>query len=261
MVFLYRNRTFTIEGVSDRDEIFRTIVNTQCFYERDLLEYMYSIRRFLRRRDSIAIDVGANIGNHSIFLQSFLADDLIAVEPNPTVLPVLKNNLSSNIRNYSVYDCALGEADGSGTIVLPKNAADNSGMARVEPDGVENTVRITTLDSMVTDWGNAHTTGGHISIIKIDVEGMEAAVLKGAMKTILRDRPHIFVEAATAGEMYEIDEYLGDMGYTKLCRWAATPVYHFCYKPSKRLLVAVRRAELCRSVKTAIIRLTAKNRK
>lgn len=257
MVFRYRNRTFTIEGVSQEDYILRTIVNTRCFYERDLLEYMYLIRRYLRKRNAIAIDVGANIGNHSIFLQSFLADYLIAVEPNPKVLPVLKDNLFRNINNYSIYDCALGETDGSGTIVLPDDAMHDSGMARVEPGGTENTVKITTLDSVVADWEIAHNNGGYISVIKIDVEGMEAAVLKGARKTILRYRPHIFVEAATVGEMHEINEYLSHMGYKKLSRWAATPIYHYCYKPPKRLLIVVRLAELYRSAKTTRIRFAS----
>src|SRR3989338_10130702 len=97
MKFKYRHKLFDVEGVSQEDHIYKEIIKNRSFYEIDLLEYMYLINKCLHKENTIAIDVGANIGNHSIFFQSFLTDHVISVEPNPNVLPILEKNLNQNI--------------------------------------------------------------------------------------------------------------------------------------------------------------------
>src|SRR5690606_32927844 len=127
MQFTYRTKTFDIQGVSQEDHIYKTISETLCFYEKDLLEYIYTVVG-TQPPQTLAVDVGANIGNHSIFFASFLTDHLIAIEPNPQVLPVLNKNLSHNIQNYQIYECAVGEATGTGTLMMPEDITDNAGM-------------------------------------------------------------------------------------------------------------------------------------
>jgi FkbM family methyltransferase len=256
--FEYRQKTFDIESVSQEDWIYTRIVQTGTFYEIDLLEYISSIKRYFSKKNSIAIDVGANIGNHSLFLRSFLVDHLIAVEPNPKVLPVLSRNLERNINSYSIYDCALGETDSLGSIVLPDGAEKNIGMAKIALDGKDKTIRITTLDAIVAQWKKSNIQNGIISIIKIDVEGMELAVLKGARNTIRKYRPHLFIEAGTPEEYFEVNTYLRSLGYQALGKWAATPVYHF--SASKRLNIDLRLAEYSRSLKKTRVILAGKIR-
>jgi len=256
MKFKYRQKTFDIDGISQEDAIYRTIVQTRCFYEIDLLEYMYSIRHYFRKENGTAVDVGANIGNHSIFMQSFLTANLISIEPNPKVLAILHRNLKQNINNYSIYDCAVGETAGMGSIFLPDGAKNNVGMAKIDLDGHDNNITITTLDAIVERWNTTHNMDSNISIIKIDVEGMEMAALKGAKNTIQKHKPHLFIEAATIEEFGEVNSYLRSLGYKVLSRWAVTPVYHFSYSPSKRLIFAVRLAKYShfpRSIKKIIM--------
>jgi FkbM family methyltransferase len=241
-------KSFDIEGISQDDHLFKRIVETQSFYEKDLLEYMYSLLRNSTTRKTLAIDVGANIGNHSIFMRSFLSDYLIAIEPNAKILPFLRRNLSMNINNYAIYDCAVGEANATATLVLPEGAKNNIGMARVSFNGNGNTVQIYPLDSIVDKWQQSRREQCNVSVIKIDVEGMELAVLKGAVKTITKYKPHIFVEAATAEEYRKLNDYLQGLGYRKLSKWAATPVFHFAFDPSLLLILRARRAELFRSI-------------
>jgi FkbM family methyltransferase len=256
MKFNYRHKTFDIEGVSQKDHIYNTIVKTRCFYEIDLLEYMYFIRNHFPKENALAIDVGANIGNHSIFFRYFLADHLIAVEPNSELVPILEKNLNRNVDNYSIYDCALGATDGLGTLFYPDGATNNSGMAKIDPDGPNNTTRITTLDSIVENWIENHDGEGAVSIIKIDVEGMEMAVLKGARNTLLKNRPNLFIEAATPEEFRELDTYLGKLGYKAISRWAVTPVYHFSCNPSYLLLFATRFTKLFNLARRIKVKLT-----
>ncbi len=238
MQFAYRSKIFDIEGVSNNDYLYQRIVRTGVFYEIDLLEYIYRLKPFLRvkNRKHVALDVGANIGNHAIFFGSFLAEHLIAIEPNPDVIPVLRRNLSKNVDDYTLYECAVGEKAGRGTLVAPE---DNIGAARVDLQNEEGNTEITTLDIVFSSWRQTQNDPIYLSLIKIDVEGMEAQVLKGAENTILEYRPHIFVEAATKEGFDGVCSYLCSLGYRKLPgRWAATPVYHFAYKPGLGLLAS-----------------------
>ena len=239
MEFQYRDRTFRIDGPSEEDHIYRSIVRKRIFYEIDLLEYMAALKPFYLRPDSVAIDVGANIGNHSIYFASFLCDQVIAVEPNPEVQPVLEKNLRSNTRNCTLYKVALGERGGKGQVSVPETGKSNVGMARVAPpdEGAApaSLVDIVTLDSLLEDWRQGHGGKANVSLIKLDVEGMELAVLKGARETVAEHRPHLFAEAATGTALARLVAHLTPFGYRAVSRWGSTPVYHFVFRPSNAL--------------------------
>ena len=70
MKFTHRKRAFDIVGSRDDDHIYQAIRRSGRFYEVVLLEY---IARFVRAPSGVVIDVGANIGNHSVFFRSFVA--------------------------------------------------------------------------------------------------------------------------------------------------------------------------------------------
>lgn len=238
MQFQYRSREFDIAGYSEDDYIYRQIRHAGRFYETDLLEYISSIRPFIFRKggENIAVDIGANIGNHSIFLGTFVTDHLIAIEPNPDVLPCLRRNLSKNLSRYTLFECAVGDAEGRGTICVPHHMHSNVGAARVEA-GNAGGIRISTLDSLLVAWAKKSALPSCVILIKIDVEGMELPVLKGSEQTIRRDKPHIFAEAASRTEFDKINAYLRSLGYRRMPgHWAATPVYHFAPRFSLALL-------------------------
>ena len=110
---------------------------------------------------------------------------------------------------------------------------DNIGAARIDATVTDGAVIIDTLDNQVRTWRSSHSSKPVIVVMKIDVEGMEAAVLNGASTTIDTYRPHIFAEAATNSELVTIESILKKRGYQRLAgRWAGTPVYHFAYRPS-----------------------------
>lgn len=256
MKFRYNGKDFNIKGTSEEDHIYRRICEGSTFYEIDLLEYAAKFMKERSAKNSIAIDVGANIGNHSIFIQSFLAEYLIAVEPNPDTLPTLKSNLSENIGNYTIYENGLGESTSRGNIVLPDGAANNIGMAKLNLDGGD--VDIITLDSMVEDWQSNNDEKGQITLIKIDVEGMELSVLKGAQKTIEKYQPHLLLEAATPSEFLSLKGFLKEIGYTPLRHYAGTPVYHFSYKPTRWVIFQARMVQVILNIKRKIRRKSRK---
>ncbi len=239
MKFTYLGKTFDIEGRSEDDHIYRIIASRRKFYEADLLRYMLAFSKPLKS-GVVAIDVGANIGNHSIFFRTFLADRLIAIEPNPDVLPVLERNLGVNIDNYTIFRCGAGDVAGTARITHVE-VSKNIGAASLSDDGDGAQVMVRTLDSVYREWASANGQARAIALIKIDVEGMELAVLKGASEVIGTFRPDIYVEAATEAAFNLLDGYLAERGYVSLSHWASTPVYHFAHGPSvgKRLKASV----------------------
>ena len=256
-------KEFDIEGAREDDHIFREIVNSGQFYEIDLLKYMYSIRKYFRAADSIAVDVGANIGNHSIFFRSFLTDNLISVEPNPDVLPTLTGNLERNIDRFAIYPIGLGDAQARGSIVPPDTSKSNLGSTRVEIEEEDkgtgtHSIEIRTLDSLIEEWRNDNGNQGKISLLKIDVEGMEPNVLRGASKTIENNRPHLFIEAATEDDFSTVNALLEPLGYVALNQWGYTAVYHFAPSPPLPLRIVSQRIKVQRllgRVKRKIIRI------
>jgi FkbM family methyltransferase len=247
--FRYEGREFDIDGVDRQDHIYRFITTSRGFYELELLEYMRFVSRLDRRREPVTIDVGANIGNHSVFFGAFLGGRTISIEPNPRVLPILRRNLQVNVPDHAVFDCAVGRAEGTGRVVVPASGKANVGMARVEAStepGDPGGVPITTLDTVLATYRNSQGTRAPVLLVKIDVEGAELDVLRGAPTILQEERPHVFVEAATPTHLGELAAHLEPLGYEPVTRWGwhATPVIHFAHRPPRWLRLSARAYQL-----------------
>jgi FkbM family methyltransferase len=130
---------------------------------------------YCRPGDAV-VDVGANIGEVAIvFSQGVAARGLVfAFEPHPTVFQYLLGNLALNrCANVTARNLALGPAAGS--VRLSDDKRDD--MNRImQAGGIE--IRCSTLD--------AELPAVAIAFLKIDVEGSELAVLRGATETLAR---------------------------------------------------------------------------
>lgn len=155
------------------------------------------------------VEIGANIGTHTIPLARKCAPGpLFAFEPQQRVFQVLCANLAlNNIGNVLAYPDACGEAEG--WAVMPQldyDAVWNFGGVSLQPadrPGVK--VRVIALDSF-----DLPTLG----LLKIDVEGFEPMVLRGARQTIARCRPVIYIENDRPEQQGEVIGLLAEMGYT-----------------------------------------------
>jgi FkbM family methyltransferase len=231
MQITHHGRRYAMTGV-DGDHIAKLLKKTGTFYEIDLLKYMQSIKGYLPAGETI--DVGANIGNHTIFLAEFVRPPVTAYEPSPKVLPLLKDNLSNNGIDATVVELGLGANQGFGQVEIVDQA--NIGNTRVIPG--QGDTPITTLDD--------ECRGKEVALIKVDVEGMEIQVLQGAVETLKRCKPHLFLEAATKAHLKELREFLEPLGYRPVVRWAYTPVWHFVVDPPKDLIRKARWMRLTR---------------
>ena len=228
MEFRWQGKIVNLQGVSEVDWIYSSIKKTGTFYEIDLLKY---IRYAMRGRHGCILDIGANIGNHSVFFGMFVSNAVICFEPNPSVLPILKTNLTKNRIHHKLYQLGLGEREAEAAIELPSTAINNIGAARLienQPD-IRGSVHIVTLDSLLPEI-KAFTGGLDVLAMKIDVEGMEPAVLRGAKTVIDEYKPDLFIEVLNQEQMEKIEAILLPIGYKRIIAWGATPVWHFVHR-------------------------------
>ena len=143
--------------------------------------------------DPIVVDIGANIGVHSLCWgarHAMLRSHLF--EPSPRTTEILKRNivLNSLQDRLSVHELALSNAPGEAFFFECSDNAFNS-LRDTGRNSVINQVKVqvTTLD----DWALRDGIT-KIDLIKIDVEGLEHDVILGSRRVLQEYRPHLFVE-------------------------------------------------------------------
>lgn len=180
--------------------------------------------------NSIVADIGANIGTFAIPL-SRKAKEVLAFEPVAENLGWLKENiLANNAKNITVFPVALGD-ENSEVKMFSHNENEYGNYAMIEGKGTE----VKTLDSVVS----------RVDVMKIDVEGCEPVVLRGAERIIREYRPTILFEfsltdlrrhnkkpfRALADALGAYDVYLPIEGGKRLCKVHSLPFVAFLEGP------------------------------
>jgi len=162
-----------------------------------------------------AVDAGANIGFFTLVLARAVgpAGTVVAFEPAPDTFDRLLRNLDLNgctqVRALAV---ALGAAAGEASLV--RDSPSRSGDSRITAGGGGVRVPVTRLDEAIGD--------GRPRLLKIDVEGQELEVLRGAAGTLRSAAPVLLVEAnvhtSPAGD-----------GPARLVQWLAAEHGYRCF--------------------------------
>lgn len=166
-------------------------IRAEQIYERDTLEFLRDrVLDLTSAAQSAAIDVGANIGNHSLFL-SDLFGQVLAFEPNPLARALLRLNVEMNgITNVEVRP--VGLSDRNGTATLEFDPLNLGAASTRELRAMRSIARRSTIDLMIGD--EAVDAALKIGFIKIDVEGAEEAVLRGLEQTLRTHAPVVMME-------------------------------------------------------------------
>jgi protein O-GlcNAc transferase len=173
-------------SVHDDEAVSNYISSTNGFYEIQFLDY---IRKNYNNQKCI-LDIGANIGNHSLFFLKFLkCDTVYSFEPMPCNIDLLKKNTQSYSDKSVIYEVALSNTESK----MPVYNSDASNLGGFSLHSYANgssflvgqQVDVIKLDSLNLT---------NVSMIKIDVENHENEVLDGARQTILNNKPIIFIE-------------------------------------------------------------------
>lgn len=184
------------------DIIQSEIVDKGNFYEIDFLK---ELTPYIRK-DAVILDVGANIGNHSVYW-ALKADAkrIYVFEPVRDFFEILKTNVKLNNLTDKIimFNIGLSNQKINGRISVFDRM--NIGGTWVEQDANGNII----LDKL----DNIKIEENFIDLIKIDVEGHELRVLQGAKETLQKYKPAIFIEILEHSDnQKEIHEYLTNMG-------------------------------------------------
>lgn len=192
-----KRQNFSVRSVSPCNEFkintdTASYIEWQVFFRGDYEPLTTEIVRKYVGSDSISIDVGANVGVHSLTMSQ--GRKVYAFEPEPSIARKLKANVELNgLKNVEIIEAALSDVDGSLTLYSADDKSNpNEGQASLIPGHFEGRtkevkVKVTTLDSMFRDLGR-------LDFVKIDTEGNDMRVLLGGEKTISRLRPTIIFE-------------------------------------------------------------------
>jgi len=159
------------------------------------------MRGIIQRCDpsGTAIDVGTWYGPWTYWLSKRVRD-VQSFEPNPKVAAGLRQGVASNV---TVHECAVSDAEGTADLVLQDLSVGSEGTATIVP-GVQGAGSHSVKTVRIDDMGFTD-----VRFIKIDVEGHENAVIDGALDTIKRDHPVLFVELEE--RMTDIDGTIAKM--------------------------------------------------
>lgn len=165
----------------------------------------------LCRDASLVLDVGAYSGIYSLIACVDGASTVIAIEPNPSVLASLENNIRANglTSRITVVPKGVSDTPGFAQLHIPTDTTAASFTGTGEgPD-----VALTTIDAIVEH--------RQVDLMKLDVEGWEPAAIRGARQTLLRDHPPLLMECLTRESFDNLDALVASLGYTSVQHMSA----------------------------------------
>jgi FkbM family methyltransferase len=195
---LHERVTFRYHGA--RFRLFDTPLTHLMFFHSSRWHGAQDLRllRCLLRCGDTVVDVGANVGSHAIPLARTLgaSTQVHAFEPHPRVFAYLQANAALNrLTNLRLYNLALGDCEGE--VAFTDVRSDDLNRVAIHSTGAL-TVPMKPLDCIET------LVNEPITLLKIDVEGYELFVLRGAEATLARTR-FLYLEAnATHTQEYGI---------------------------------------------------------
>lgn len=192
------------------DAVSRSII-LNGYYEKPLLEFLENSVFPKLPGKAACLDIGSNIGNHSLFFSSHF-ETVHSFEPNLRVFKLLEANalLADNIKPWN-----FGLSDSAKEIQVRYDLA-NIGSASVEKEFSGNHWLQTNFSLKSLDALEEEFKFERIDFVKIDVEGHEAATIRGAQKLISQFKPVIALEVNAeeiSNGRSEALNLLRDLGY------------------------------------------------
>ena len=165
------------------------------------------LQNFLTSSDTV-VDVGANIGTHTVAFASMVGNSgsVVAFEPQRLSFQLLCGNVAINgLTNVHCLQKAAGDLNDRVKIpMISPHEPHNFGAVSIGDGSAGEDVEIITIDSLQMK---------SCRLIKIDVEGMEHQVIKGGYATIAAYRPVLFVENNTIDGASRTIAAILDAGY------------------------------------------------
>jgi FkbM family methyltransferase len=163
---------------------------------------LFDVYRRAATPATVAVDVGANIGVHSLVLSRCVGKQgsVYSYEPSTALHgKFLKNMELNEVSNVTLREVGAGAAN-SVMRFQPSEGEFNVGLGRFESQGPKE-VKVVTLDSELPLLGK-------VSLIKIDVEGMELDVIRGARRMLREQHPALVLECNPQWTLQELRDQI-----------------------------------------------------
>jgi FkbM family methyltransferase len=147
-------------------------------------------------------DIGANIGLYSWLLKTRLpVAETVLFEPLPMNIAFIEETIRRNGRRAEIVSAAVSEHAGAMVLHTDDVTGATSSLEDSEADFISLHWGVETgrLEVATVSLDHERSRRGPVHLIKIDVEGHEASVLRGAVNTIKTDQPIIFAECGHPG--------------------------------------------------------------
>jgi FkbM family methyltransferase len=160
------------------------ILKVYPYYSLNLLRLTKCIEQ--KYFDLSVIDVGANIGDSVVMLRSRTKCPILCIEGDQNFLPILKHN-TEQFENVEIEPCFLGLSN----IVINAVSRSSAGTAHLELGiGQDSNIQMRRLSEVI----QSHKLFSNAKLLKVDTDGFDCQILKGAEEFILATRPIIFFE-------------------------------------------------------------------
>lgn len=208
--------------------------------------FVEALRPLSDIQGAVIWDVGAHIGYESLVFASFVGPSgrVVAFEPNPANVAEWQKNVEANVglaARMNLKEVALSTEPGMAAFRFSDDIvggrSSGSHLAASVPPEEEPSYTAFRLVDVLCARADDLVEAGEIappSIIKIDVEGAEADVIRGAVRTIGRYSPTLLVEVHHVRAMHDVGVLLQEAGYTSLLLQAPEESASRCFVKAYR---------------------------
>jgi FkbM family methyltransferase len=190
-------------------------------------EESFQVKRHLKRGMTF-VDAGANVGYYTLMAASLVdaTGKVFAFEPSPYAFRLLFDTLAENsITQALAVHSALSDTSGEMQLFMPKRPGNHTPSMVPNNGGTPITVPVLKLD----DYLSEHEIG-IVDLLKLDVEGFEPNVIKGAEQYLRRKRirailcefnePWLRANGTSSSDLYEL---LSSFGFKSVWSWPRVP--------------------------------------
>lgn len=176
------------------------------WYEQEMLDYIRTLRL-----GGNYLDVGANIGNHSLyFAVNTDAERIFSFEPTRRARGILNKFVEINDLWEKISAIPYACSDTNGEIEVVETLASDKAPLKYPCRKIDDLIN------------------SPISLVKMDIEGAEPYALRGAVRVLAESKPVMFIEVHDDKHMNEIMSIIGPLGYRTTGNvWNPSPTYEF----------------------------------